>query len=159
MPDLYCVDTSFLINGWRKHYRIDVFAPVWDRLDVLIEDGTLLSCEEVYFELARQKDELLEWAKYRKAAFQKPTARTIAECKKIMSKYPNFAASGGSTNAADPWVIAHAIATESTVVTDETRAPNQRATKPPRIPDVCDAMGIRWLPPIDFLAEVGIDFK
>jgi hypothetical protein len=47
----FCLDTSFLINGWHKRYRIDVFPSLWLALGVLMDDGSVFSCDDVYREL------------------------------------------------------------------------------------------------------------
>ena len=153
----YCLDTSCLINGWRKHYCRSVFPTLWDKIDELIDASTIFSCDEVYRELEKQDDDLLEWAKQRrKELFEKPTELTIAEVATIMRSHPTFAAAGGSTNAADPWLIAHAKIANAVVVTDEHYADNQRPTKSPKIPNVCEELGMKWMKPVDFFEAVGI---
>ena len=153
----FCLDTSFLINGWHKRYRRDVFPTLWEKIDELIEDGNVFSCWEVYEDLMKQKDPLFGWAKQRKDIFRKPDEGVIGNVKHIMASYQNFAAaSGRPNNASNPWVIAEAMARDAVVVTDEVPAPNQKASKPPKIPDVCDAIGIDWASPIDFLAKAEI---
>lgn len=158
MPNRYCLDTSVLINSWQQHYRIDVFPGVWAAFDELIENGRILSCLEVFKELEKQRDELFAWAKERRQIFEKPTKQTLSEMTDLMGKYANFAAAGGSQNAADPWLIAHARVTDSVVVTFEQYQERSKPTKPPKIPNVCIEIGIPWMSPIDFLAEAGITF-
>ena len=48
----YSIDTSSILEGWRRHYPLDVFPGLWDQLDSLIADGDLRSTEEVLHELA-----------------------------------------------------------------------------------------------------------
>lgn len=135
-----------------------MFPSLWSRLEDLITSESVYSCEEVLKELNDKDDALKSWATIRKTMFFKPSGVVIAHITNIMKKFPNFAASGGSHNRADPWVIAQALATEGTVVvTDEHPSTKQKPTKPPKIPDVCDALGIKWATPIDFLRAVGID--
>ena len=58
---------------------------------------------------------------------------------------------------ADPWLIAHAIASSGKVVTQETRADeNSRRAK---IPNVCDAFGVETLNTYQMLRELGASFK
>lgn len=154
----YCIDTSLFINGWRKHYRPDVFPNVWNTLDELIAAGVLFSCDAVYDELQAQADDLAEWAKARREIFEKPKDDTFLEMQAVMLEFPNFAAQGGSTNAADPWLIAHARLANAVIVTDERSAERQRPTKPPKLPNVCEHLGMQWMGPVDFLAANGIVF-
>jgi len=154
--DRFCLDTSFLINAWWKRYRRDVFPTLWTKLDGLLSGGTVSSCEEIFEELKDQRDELYDWANGHKVAFHAPSAQTIAEFKAVMAKYPNFAAaSSAHKNGADPWVIAQAKVSNLIVVTDEEPGKTKK-TKPPKIPSVCEDLGLRWVSPIDFLKRVGI---
>ena len=58
---------------------------------------------------------------------------------------------------ADPWLIAHAIASGGKVVTQETRAGEN--SKRVKIPNVCDAFGVESLNMDDMLRELGASFK
>ena len=51
---------------------------------------------------------------------------------------------------ADPFVIGLARARGCVVVTEERLSGN---LDKPRIPDVCDAIGVRWLTLVGFVAE------
>jgi hypothetical protein len=57
---------------------------------------------------------------------------------------------GGGRNAADPFVIGLAHARGGVVVTEETLSGN---IDKPRIPDVCNAVGVRWLTLVGFVRE------
>jgi hypothetical protein len=151
----YCLDTSFFINGWRKHWRIDVFPTLWDRLDSIVDGKRVFSCRAVSREIQRQMDDLHEWTKNRPHIFQQPTEDHTLQMSQVMAQMHMLAAKGRSLNEADPWVIAHAHLAGACVVTDETyqaRGP----TKPPALPVACEFFEIKWLSPLDFLAAVGI---
>ncbi len=149
----YLFDTSVFINSWHKYYPPSVFITYWQFLDQLIDAEAVVSCWEVYKEIERQRDNLFDWCKDRKAIFEKPSEETTIEMVSLMNKYPNFAAVGGSKNAADPWVIAHAKLRGAIVVTDEHFAEKQRPTKPPKIPNVCDELGVQRRTIVEFLSE------
>lgn len=154
----YCLDTSFLINGWQKRYRPDVFPSIWDELTALIADSTVFSCEEVYLELKEQEDELFAWAERQKSAFIPPDEEVNLEMGQIMARFPNLAAMGSSVNRADPWVVAAARAKGAIVVTDEQPSEKQKPTKPPKLPNVCEGLDVRWMRPIDFLAALNLKY-
>jgi len=154
----FCLDTSFLINGWHKRYRIDVFPALWDAMGVLMQEGSVFSCDDVYAELKEKEDNLLQWAKIHRDAFEKPTEEVLANVSEIMARFSNFAAQGGARNRADPIVIAHARVDDAVLVTDEQPVARQKPTKPPKIPNVCSELGIPWMTPIDFLAAIDISF-
>ena len=128
---------------------------------MLIYDGQVFSCHEVYQDLQKQKDALWEWAKRRKKElFPQPSAETIAAMQSIMAQFTHYAAKGGgSTNASDPWVIAHAQVTGATVVTDESPAEKARSTKPPKMPNVCAELKVPCLRPLDFLRAIGLKLE
>lgn len=156
MTTRYCLDTSFFIEGWKRHYHWEVFSSLWRQIEVKLTEGVLFSCNEVFEELRVQEDELFSWCRERKSSFEMPTEDVISEIQKIMTILPNFAATGGgSTNAADPWVIAHAKASGAIVVTYEEPA-KTRKTIPPKIPNACDQLGVQWMTPIDCFRELGI---
>lgn len=62
---------------------------------------------------------------------------------------------GGGRNAADQFVIGLARAHGGIVVTEETLSNNLER---PRIPDVCVAVGIRWVNLVGFVREQGWTF-
>jgi hypothetical protein len=136
-----------------------VFPTLWSTISTRLRGRSLTSCIEVYYEIKKREDNLFAWVEERKGAFIEPNDDTITQVLKVMEEFPNFGAQDGpATQAADPWLIAHAIETGSVVVTDERRAKVIKLSKPPKIPDVCDQMGVRWLPIVDFLSEIGIKF-
>jgi hypothetical protein len=59
---------------------------------------------------------------------------------------------------ADPWVIAHSLHENATVVTKEEKI-TALNSKRIRIPNVCDNMGVRWMNDFQFIDELGIKFK
>ena len=68
----------------------------------------------------------------------------------------NFPANRAATflKGADPWVIAHAWATDGVVVTQESRVP-ANSTKV-KIPNVCDEFGVRPINTYQMLRELGV---
>jgi hypothetical protein len=116
-----------------------------------------MSCEEVYREIEKQHDGLCDWAKRQKQIFERPTSATTRQMQIVMGMFPNLAAQGGATNAADPWVISHAKLAGATLVTYEQRQEHMNPRKPPKIPNVCEALNVPWLGMADFLKA--IDFR
>jgi len=60
-------------------------------------------------------------------------------------------------SAADPWVIAHALTENATVVTKENKVSDITSQRI-RIPNVCEKMNIRCIDDFQFIREVGITF-
>jgi len=55
----YCIDTSAIIDLWRRKYAPDVFPSLWKNLENLISQGFLIAPRKVFEELEKQDDELL----------------------------------------------------------------------------------------------------
>jgi Domain of unknown function (DUF4411) len=112
----------------------------------------------VYEELKRQDDPLFRWAKKRRKCFENPTEETVLQLQELMNAYPNFAAASGTLNGADPLVISHARLAGAVVVTYEEKAAKRKETKPPKMPDVCDDLGMQYMKVPEFLKEMKISF-
>jgi hypothetical protein len=71
--------------------------------------------------------------------------------------HKNLVDSTRGRSLADPWVIAHALHQNATVVTKENKetALNSKRIK---IPNVCDNMNIRWVDDFQFIHELDIKF-
>jgi hypothetical protein len=54
----YSIDTSAILEAWRRRYPPDVFPAVWQRLEQMIERGDLGASEEVLLELEKRDDEV-----------------------------------------------------------------------------------------------------
>lgn len=150
----WCLDSSFFINGWNKYWHPEVFPSLWERIDALIGRKQVFSCDEVYRELKGQRDGLSDWAKGRRAIFQRPKEQIVILQKEVIRQFRGYGA-GGLQEKADPWVVAHAISNRWTVVTDEQNQP-RRATTPPAMPVVCSEFGVPCRNPIQFLKDAGI---
>jgi hypothetical protein len=143
------------MDGWVRYYPPDVFPTLWQNLDQFIESGEIVSTEEVYIETAKKADELHEWIKDRKHMLisLSPDIQRVAT--DLLTDYPRLVDTLKGRSQADPFVIATAIEIKADVVTGEVRTGN--LTKP-RIPDVCDARGIRWINFLQMIRELKLTF-
>ncbi|RLF47646.1 MAG: hypothetical protein DRN20_05690 [Thermoplasmata archaeon] len=153
----YCIDTSALIDMWRKYYPKDVFPGVWDDLASLIRQKILIAPRQVLDELERREDELLKWAKDHKEMFIEPdedlivqtmdVIRTISEmCKERNVRPP---ALDKTIEEADPFVIALAECRGFIVVSQEKPHPKGA----PRIPDICERRCVKHLSVTEFFVR------
>jgi hypothetical protein len=67
-----------------------------------------------------------------------------------MDRYPRLVDSKKGRSVGDPFVIAVAKAKTFAVITGKN---STRKLETPRIPDVCDDLGIRWIRMLDFFRE------
>lgn len=106
-------------------YPQDIFPSLWRNLESLINQGRLISPQEVFEELKKKDDELLEWAETYKSMFKNldadPFVIALARCKERQRTF---------------W-DEHRI-----VVSEEKLAgPGSR----PKIPDVCKSYGVECI--------------
>jgi hypothetical protein len=146
----YCVDTSSLVEAWVRSYPPDVFPSVWEKLGEAMMSGELIATIEVLRELQRKEDELYKWLNKRKKMFVPIDLEIQREVQQVLSTHKTLIDSRRNRSGADPFVIALAKIEGATVVTEETKS---NSSARPRIPDVCDAMGLRWLNLLAFIRE------
>ena len=151
-PATYSIDSSALIHAWRRAYRPTNFPTFWQHMDELIEAGRLKASIEVFNELKKKDDDVLQWCKERKdkliVEIDEPTQDAVIE---LMTTYPRLVDTAKGRSGGDPFVIALAKAggpTQMTVVSEE----NPGKT---RIPDVCDAEGIEAIKIADLIEREG----
>jgi predicted nucleic acid-binding protein len=148
----YVLDTNVFISLQRL-YPSDIFSGLWKRIEELFENGTAISSDEVFEEIQKGSDELVAWAEKRKEYFYPSDESIQLKVKDILSKYGAMVTSAKKPNAADPFVVALAAQMGCTLVTDEKRSGNERM---PKIPNVCDAYGVRCVNFFSFLRELKI---
>ena len=143
------------MDGWVRYYPPDVFPTLWTTLDAFIEAGDIVCSEEVYVETSKKADELHDWIKNRKQMLIALTPEIQVIAANLLTDHPRLVDTLKGRSQADPFVIATAIETKAVVVTGEIRKGN--LTKP-RIPDVCEAKGIRWISFLQMIRELGLTF-
>lgn len=131
---LYCLDTSAFVEAWVRLYPADTFPSVWARLQALCCDGTVISPDEVFREIARQEDELHAWLRQQNGLFYPMDEPLWREARSIMATFPRLVKEGKRKNQADPFVIALAKITGRIVVTEELGEGNDNK---PNIPYIC----------------------
>ena len=115
--------------------------------------------EEVYYDLEKKDDEVLEWAKDRKKALFVPIDyETQQEVSAMLERFEFLVNQRTGRSSSDPWVIALAKINSSTVITNEGLSTNPNPQKP-KIPDVCVALGVRYIDTLKFIKEERIVFN
>lgn len=153
----YSVDTSALLDGWRRYYPPDVFPALWERLDGLIGLGHFRATEEVLEELKRKDDEIYAWAAERRESLFVPLDEAIqVEVAAILANHKKLVDTRQNRSAADPFVIALARLESCTVVTGERPT---GSSERPNIPDVCGALGVRCIGLLELIRSEGWAFR
>jgi hypothetical protein len=135
----YCIDSSGLLDGWRRYYPPDILPDLPELLEALVVDGRLLIPEEVVRELKKKDDELTAWVKKNKAAVV-PLDGDIQEAvTHILGKFMRLVDTRAGRSGGDPFLIATAQVRGAMVITGEDFSNNLQK---PRIPDVCQAIDV-----------------
>ena len=153
----YSFDTSAFINGRRSIFLPGSFGVVWDRIAELAALGAVQAVDEVRIELSKKEDETFAWAKSVQGLFVPLTEEVQVATRSVLAAHPELLGIGGgrNRNAADPFVVALALARGGSVVTQE----EPRTLNRPRIPDVCEALSIPWMTLPQFVDAQGWTFS
>jgi hypothetical protein len=152
----YSFDTSSLLNGRRDLVPPPTFPTLWANIEAMIEGGAIRCIDLVRDELLARDDEIHRWARDQTDLFLPLTRDVQLAVREMLLEHPRIIGIGSGRSGADPFVIALARVHGGVVVTEETLSRN--ITKP-KIPDVCDAMGVRRLTLLQFVQEQGWVFR
>ena len=146
---IYSIDTSALVDGWRRYYPPDIFPGLWDRIGESVEDGRIIATDEVLVELEKGDDDLYKWALAQKRMFVPLDEDVQNAAMDILAKHP-LVPRNALGPIADPFVIALAQIRGCTVVSGEiwTNSPNKT-----KIPNVCSALGIKHINFLELIRE------
>ena len=151
----YCFDSGCFINGRRDLLRPTVFLTLWSNIEDEIAAGTIRSPDIVRDEIAKRDDEVTAWVKAQNGLFVPLDADVQQATKNILGAHKKLVGTGGRRSGADPFVIALAMVHSGTVVTEETPSGNLDR---PKIPDVCDDLGVPWTNLMGYIEEQGWTF-
>ncbi len=154
----YCLDANVLIQAWQKYYNPKFCPEYWKILTELGKNGKIFIPELVYEEIIRTEDDLSKWVKGSKIPINNISEPVTILIRKILEDYPLLVDSTKGRSLADPWVIAHALHENATIVTKEEKVTALNSNKI-KIPNVCDNMGIRWINDFQFIDELDIKFQ
>jgi len=154
----YCLDANVLIQAWQKYYNPKFCPDYWKILNELGYEEKIFIPELVYEEIIRTEDELSKWLKASKIPIGNISEPVTIHIRKILEDYPLLVDNTKARSLADPWVIAHALHENATVVTKEEKVTALNSSKI-KIPNVCDKIGIRWINDFQFIEELDIKFR
>ena len=155
MSTIYSCDTNILLQSWQRDYPPSVFPGVWALLSRLVESGRLIASTEVQGEIERHHDAVAEWARRHAGMFVPIDEPIQVEVRAILRDHRRLIDTRKNRSGADPWVIALAKTRGAVVLTNEF--PNGSLEKP-KIPDVCDALGIPYCRLTQLFETEGVTF-
>lgn len=153
----YLLDANTFIEAKDTYYGLDFCPGYWDWLDRANTNGRVFSIERIQRELAAGNDTLAAWAKAKGPGFfLAPDAPLVAALTSVATwasggQYPP-AAVNQFFQAADYYLVAHALAHGHVVVTRERPG----ATKRIKIPDACIGLGVTCMSPFELLRAEGV---
>ena len=130
-----------------------MFPGVWEKLGELIEGGEIIASEEVKHDLSRKDDELFDWANKRSHMFIPIDEEIQLVVAEILKGHKKLIDTRRNRSGSDPFVIALAKIRGCAVVTGEKPSNSE---KRPHIPDVCAALGLKWIDIVQLLREEGL---
>jgi predicted nucleic acid-binding protein len=157
----YSLDANVLIQAWQKYYNPKFCPDYWEILVKLGKNGKIFIPELVYEEIVRTEDDLSKWLKGSKIPINKISEPVTICLQRIYAADPihkNLVDNTKARSLADPWVIAHAMHENASVVTKEEKVTALNSNRI-KIPNVCDNMGIRWINDFQFIDELNIKFQ
>jgi len=134
---IYIFDSGSLINLF-KHFYLDRFPSLWEKFDLLIADGRIVSVKEVFREIAGRGDRLSIWSTSNRDFFKSPANEELEFVQEIF-KVTHFQSLVRKKEqylgkpVADPFIIAKAKQLVACVITEELEQPNAS-----KIPNVCN---------------------
>lgn len=149
----YLLDANIFIEAKNRYYGLDFCPAFWDWLIASNAAGSVYSIEKVGDELAAGTDNLAAWAAQRGPGFfLKPDAQLLPALATVSTRASgqNYEAGAVATflQAADYYLIAHALAHGHTVITHEIPSTTLKRVK---IPNVCIPLGIKVMSPFEML--------
>ena len=162
---LYLLDSNFFIQAHRAYYPLDVVTSFWEKVNELAIIGSIKSIDKVKKELydnSSHEDELKHWCQeHLPEDFFIDSSNSIGNYIKIVewansksTHYkPRAIAEFLEADLADPWLVAASIGQEITIVTYEKSEPEGK--KRIKIPEACDAFGVRYINTVEMLRELG----
>jgi hypothetical protein len=158
---MYLLDANVFMQAKNQHYGFDFCPAFWSWLDNAYAAGRVASVDKVGAEVRAGGDELSTWATARSPFLFQPDAGVISSAR-MLSGWAMAAGqyTGAARNeflaSADYYLIAHAHAQSHVVVTHEVAAPNSQ--KRIKIPDACNAVGVRCVNPFAMLRAEQVSF-
>ena len=159
----YLLDSNVFIEAKNHYYGFDFCPAFWDWIDAAYRAERVFSVEKVGEELFDYGDELATWAKERSKTatfFLKPDD-AVRDSLVVVAQWANSqtytpAAINEFLQAADFYLVAHALAHGHVAVTRERLDPNAR--KKIQIPNACEGVGAQWMDPYAMLRAEKVKF-
>ena len=141
----FLIDTDALIHAYRYDFPPDGdHGGFWEWLDELAKSFDIFIPEKVLEEIKKGDDGLAGLLRELHHLKYLPTEDSLEHIPSVLKAYGALTEVDieriGAT--ADPYIIAHAIESEATVVTNEIPEPGRTEPRNKKIPDICSTLGV-----------------
>ncbi len=163
---VYVIDSNFLIQAHRVSYPLDIAVSFWNKVKLLAAAGKIISIDKVKREIFGKNDALEAWCiENLPNDFFKDTTSVMQSYNTVVTwaldtpRYSQAALNEFlSADEADAFIVAFALDNlgNRVVVTQEKSRPEMK--RKVKIPEACDAVGIRYVDTIEMLRELGETF-
>ncbi|EKJ87676.1 uncharacterized protein DUF4411 [Leptospira meyeri] len=156
----YLLDANIFIEAKNRYYGLDFCPAFWNWILEKNQTGLVQSIDKVADEIAPGDDSLSEWAKERaRHIFRNTDTSVLSQLGRVSlwATSQNYEPGAISTfyESADYYLIGHAMAQSSAIVTHEVPS---TSTKRIKIPNVCAGLGISFLNPFEMLRRERANF-
>lgn len=153
---VFLVDASVWIRLYDEIYPPDVFPALYRQLAALGAKGRFKSPRQAVNELGNPKSGVGAWVRtIQPSIIVAQTPRVAAHVKVITDTFPQLV--GDFTGEqADPYLVAMGQEHGYVIVTEERRTLSSSAPTKPKIPDVCHAVGVKWISTLGWLRALRI---
>jgi len=147
-PYQFVIDSSALLD-LKNQYPERIFPGVWERLNEMCDQKLIIAPREVYREILKGDDELVEWVKRYEDNFLEPSDNELFYVQNLLKDYPaNIILKYNTRPWADPFVIACAKNYKLPIIQHETNDPNQF-----KIPAIAKKHGLKCQRLIEFFDD------
>lgn len=149
----YLLDANVFMSAKNLHYGLDFCPAFWEWLIHKGNTGAVFSIDKVADEIAAGSDDLSTWAADHGSNLFRRTPPSLAAQFGQVSTWATSqqftpAAINTFLQAADFYLVAHALAGGHVLITHETPATSNARIK---IPNACLGLGVRWMTPFQML--------
>ena len=149
----YLLDANVFMSANNLHYGLDFCPAFWEWLAHKSHTGAVLSIDKVADEIEAGQDALSEWARvHGQQLFRRTPPALAPQFTQVsawaMGQQYTPAAINTFLQAADFYLIAHALAYQHVVVAHEVPANSSARIK---IPNACVGLGVRFMTPFKML--------
>lgn len=153
---MYLFDADVLIKASRHDFPLCANpGTFWTYLEQMGKDNKGGIPQAVYEEITRNDEGLATWLHERRALLFLPTEGAIPYMPAVLKAYGPLSdvELERLNHKADPYLVAHAIALQAVVVTDEVCAPCATSPLKKKIPDICQSLSVQCIRYPRFLWE------